>query len=366
MSDPIAVLGGGNGGYAMAGDLAARGHRVNFYEHPDFAAGFADVLQHRTITLQEASGERRAEVSLATTDLAEAIAGAKLVNLVVPSTAQHLFFAQLADLLQPDQTLVVWAGRFGALEFLQLLRARRRSRLPVIAETDTLPYGVRKVGTSTARILYTSKRLLVGAIPSDHGSAIAAQLRELYPEMLPVENVLAAAFSNPALVVYGIGGLLNAARIERMKGEFYLFAEGITPAIADVMHRAFTEITAVADAFGFAIPQYAREAFDGPLSLEGACFQSADGAEGFAKMDGPRDVRGRYMMENIGDALAPITEFGDLVQVDTPLLDALVTLGSTVCRADFPTEGRNFRRLGLAGLSADQVRHLIFDGGRRC
>jgi opine dehydrogenase len=359
---PVAVLGAGNGGYAMAGDLAARGFKVNFYEHPNFAAGFAGVLGDRTITLQGALGDRQAQVNLATTDLAEALAGVELVNLVVPSTAQALFFAELVGVLKPDQTIVVWAGRFGALELLRLFRAKGVTQLPTIAETDTLPYGVRKAGPSAARILYTSTRLLAGAIPASRSAAVAEQLKVLYPEMLPVENALAVAFSNPALVVYGIGALLNAARIEHMRGEFYLFAEGITPAVAEVMYRAFMEITLVAKALGFPIPQYPRAAFDGPLSLEGACFQSPDGPDGFGKMDGPRDVRGRYMMENIGDALAPITEFGDLAGVDTPVLDSVVTLGSTVCGVDFRADGRNLQRLGLAGLSPDRLRQAVFQG----
>ncbi len=79
-------------------------------------------------------------------------------------------------------------------------------------------------------------------------------------------------------------------------------------------------------------------------------------------MDGPRDVKGRYMMENIGDALAPITEFGDLAGVDTPLLDGLVTLGSAVCGTDFRKDGRNFKRLGLEGLDRDRVKQMIFEG----
>ncbi len=37
---PVAVLGGGNGGHMMAVDLTSRGYPVHFYEHPRFEETF--------------------------------------------------------------------------------------------------------------------------------------------------------------------------------------------------------------------------------------------------------------------------------------------------------------------------------------
>jgi opine dehydrogenase len=357
---PVAVLGGGNGGCAMAADLSARGHAVHLYEHPDFARGIAAILERRAIRMTGALGDRDVPIHLVTTDLEAAITGVDLIHVVVPSTAQELFLTALARVVRPSHTVVVWAGRFGALEFLRLMRKQSpQGKLPLIVEVDTLPYGARKPAPDTVRILYTSTRLIAGAIPASRSAEAADLLRRFHPEMGAVANVLAAAFCNPALVVYGIGALLNAARIEHMKGEFFLFSEGITPAVAAVMRAAYEEMMQVAKAYDCEIPTFPAEAFDGPLSLEGACFESPQGAAGFAAMDGPRDVRGRYMMENIGDALAPIAELGAKAGVKTPLLDALVTLGSTVCGVDFRTQGRNLARLGMGSASVREIVELI-------
>jgi len=357
---PMAVLGAGNGGCALAADLASRGVAVNLFELPDFASGFQDILQGQSVSMQGACGTHTVRLNLATTDLQQAIAGVDFVHLVVPSTAQALFFHALAPVVQATQTVVIWAGRFGALELAHVLRQHRPDApMPLIAETDTLPYGVRKINPASVRILYTATRLLVGTLPAHCGQTVATALRKLFPAMQAVDTVLAAALANPALVVYGIGALLNAARIEHMQGKFFLFAEGITPAVAAVMRDAYGEMTQVARAYGCEIAQFAQTDFDGPLSLEGACFHAPEGSGGFAAMDGPRDVRGRYMMENIGDALAPIAELGRLAGVTTPLLDALVTLGSSICATDFRLEGRNLARLGLAHASAANIQHLI-------
>lgn len=357
---PVAVLGGGNGGCAMAADLADRGHAVHLYEHPDFNQGIQSILEGGVIRTSGALREKSVPIHLVTTDLEAAIAGVDLINVVVPSTAQGLFLSALARVVRPSQTVVVWAGRFGALEFLRLMRKHSpNGKLPLIVEVDTLPYGARKPAPDSVRILYTSTRLVAGAIPAARSEEAAALLRRFFPETRAVGNVLAAAFCNPALVVYGIGALLNAARIEHMKGEFFLFSEGITPAVASVMRGAYEEMMRVAQAYDCEIPTFPPEAFDGPLSLEGACFESPQGAAGFAAMDGPRDVRGRYMMENIGDALAPIAELGAKAGVQTPLLDSIVTLGSTVCGVDFRTKGRNLARLGLGESGVRDIIQLI-------
>ena len=91
----VAVLGGGNGGFAMAADLAARGHAVNLYEHPDFENGFRAILENPVIRMSGALGEKDSRAHLATTDLRAAIAAVDLINVVVPSTAQELFFQRL-------------------------------------------------------------------------------------------------------------------------------------------------------------------------------------------------------------------------------------------------------------------------------
>lgn len=355
----VAVIGAGNGGYSMAGDLGSRGYSVNLYEHPNFADSFSEVLETKEVTINGALGSQKVKMHVATTDIEEAVSGVKIVNLVVPSTAQSLFFDELVNVLTEDQTLIVWAGRFGSLELVRKLKEKNIDQKFTIAEFDTLPYGARKSGPSSANIYYTSRRLYVSSIPISKNEEICLTLNSMFSNIKPLKNVLAVAFSNPALVVYGIGALLNAARIQHTNGKFYLFAEGITESVADVMYQAYMEITAVAHAYGAFMPEYQRKEFDGPVSIENVVFESPEGNEGFAKMDGPSNIRGRYMMENIGDAIAPIAEFGDIAGVETPLLDAITTLGSVICGTDFRTEGRNLTRLGLSGLTMQQILNIV-------
>ncbi len=65
----IAVLGGGNGAYAAAADLAEQGHRIRLWRRDRRA--LAPVLESRAITLLDARGRRAASLDVVTTELEE-------------------------------------------------------------------------------------------------------------------------------------------------------------------------------------------------------------------------------------------------------------------------------------------------------
>ena len=356
---PIAILGAGNGGCAMAGDLSLRGYKVNLFEHPDYSELFMNELADRKMHVNDYSREQVATLNVVTTDLEEAITDAKIINLVVPSTVQKIYFERMAEAVSNNQLLVIWAGRFGSLDLIKILADKQIPQKFTIAEVDTLPYGARKKDYKNVTILYTSRRLYVSTIPSGQRDKAFSLLSILYNDVKSLENVLVVAFSNPAIVVFGIGALLNAARIQHMQGKFYLFSEGITDAVANVMFEAYREMKAVANAFDFNIPEYSRKDFNGPTSLEGLCFKSPEGEKGFMKMYGPSTITGRYMMENIGDGLVPIMELGKLAGIDTSVINSVITIGAIMCNTDFRIHGRNLKKLGLEGKNIEQVLRVV-------
>jgi len=53
---------------------------------------------------------------------------------------------------------------------------------------------------------------------------------------------------------------------------------------------------------------------------------------------------------------------GDLANVPTPVCKAIITLLSKVNGVDYFREGRNLERLGISGLSIDQLKKLLNEG----
>jgi hypothetical protein len=64
---------------------------------------------------------------------------------------------------------------------------------------------------------------------------------------------------------------------------------------------------------------------------------------------------------DIPTGLVPLSALGEALGVATPLMRAVVDLGSTLLGRDFWREGRSLARLGLAGKGAEEIRRLILE-----
>lgn len=362
MSDAstIAVLGGGNGAHALAAGAALDGLRVRMYEDPAFAGAFEAVRRTREIALTAPGRRGVARLEHATHDLGEAVDGADLLN-VVTSTAGHApLFGRLVPLLRPGHVVVVWAGRFGALRLARRLRDAGRAGGVVIAETNTLPFGARLAGPGQVTVFYGARRIFVGTQPAARAAEVVEALRRFCPVARPVRDILSAAFRNSALVVYPAGALFNAGRVEHARGEFFMFREGITPAVARVIRALYGELERVADALGLDVEHHPEAAFAPPHSIEKEEF--TDEATGSAALDdlkGPTAIPSRYLYENLRDALGVVADLGRVTGVPTPGIEAMIRLGGLLSGEDFWAERQGLASLGLDGLDARGIRAAI-------
>ena len=60
--------------------------------------------------------------------------------------------------------------------------------------------------------------------------------------------------------------------------------------------------------------------------------------------------------------LVPLASIGKLVGVPTPTMDALITLGSVINETDYRREGRTVERLGLAGMTVEEIVRFVTEG----
>src|SRR5881275_536704 len=98
----IAVLGGGNGSFAAAGDLVLAGHEVRLWRR-DRAAAEAHTKAGGTIIVKDFRGRHEARPALITSDIAAAVSGAELILCPAPATAQHDIARALAPHLTDRQ-----------------------------------------------------------------------------------------------------------------------------------------------------------------------------------------------------------------------------------------------------------------------
>ncbi len=365
LTRPIAVLGGGNGAQCMAADLSLHGYDVRLYEHPHFAGSpnIRKVLSDGEITLRGLKKEGTAELFEATTDMERALSGVSLINVVIPALGHELFFSEMIPHLKEGQTVIVWAGDFGALRLAKLLKDERTGLQVTVAEAHTIPYGTRISSPGVVDLLLTAPRVGIAALPATRTGRLIADLEEMYPELTPMQNVLAAALANPNPICHPPGSILNTGRIQYSGGDFRMYGEGITEAVARVIRGVFRETTALADALNIEVFRYEDRDFRTNTSIMGVSFQAPFDTNGIiGGIVGPKTIHDRYITEDLPFGLVPMSQLGDRLGVPTPLIDSFVNLGSEICGENYWETGRTLKTLGLDQLAKEEIIALVEEG----
>ena len=201
----VAVLGGSNGAFATAADLALAGERVRWWRRAE-----GDLAAVRDgVTLVAEGRQGRAEFERVTTDLREALDGAELIVAPLPATAHDDLVKRLAPLLTEQQIVLLTPGTFGSFGLARDL-ARIGGRLPfAFAETGTLPYLTRTTGPAEVKAPVRATNLPTGVFPASRTDAVLAKLVPLFPVRHSVD-VLDAALTNVGVVIHPPLVLLNA------------------------------------------------------------------------------------------------------------------------------------------------------------
>src|SRR5436305_5319546 len=112
----IAVLGGGNGSFAAAADMALAGHGVRLWRR-----NRAQVDAHNAaggaIAVKDFRGRHDVKLALVTNDIPETVRGAELILCPAPATAHEDIARVLAPHLTDRQVVFLPPGTFGSYIF---------------------------------------------------------------------------------------------------------------------------------------------------------------------------------------------------------------------------------------------------------
>ena len=373
--DQVAVLGGGNGGHAVAAELALAGLKVNFFELPQFAANFEKVLRTKEVRTEGISGENIAKLNMATTEVQQAIGDAQVLFVITPAFGHKAMAEACAPFVQDGQIILLMPGSGGSLEFARIFRQKKVKKEILLAESATLPYGARLKGPGHVSLFINTILLPTGVFPSKRTTEVIPVLKRFYPIITPAKDVLEAAINNPNPVVHPAATLLSATRVEHSKGEFYLYAEGMTPAVARTFESLNEERLALCRAMGFRLYHWDNIDFKGynlgeteeecryrilNTSMD-SCF-GKDGIYAGIKMKGPEQMKDRYITEDVPYGMVLLSTLGDLLGVPTPTHDALIQLASVINRTNYLRTGRGVKELGLGSMDKQRLKAYLFEG----
>src|SRR5690606_30675890 len=135
-------------------------------------------LESSTINLKDENGERPIRISLATTDIGEAVKGAQLILIPSPAHAQADIARALAPHLQDGQVVFLPPGTFGSYIMSEIVRGLGCMADVSWAETGTLPWLARKHGPNTVAITIRATRLPTGVYPARNADHAMRVIRE--------------------------------------------------------------------------------------------------------------------------------------------------------------------------------------------
>ncbi|HHV54638.1 MAG TPA: NAD(P)-binding domain-containing protein [Firmicutes bacterium] len=359
-SQAIAVLGAGHGGQALAADLALSGHPVRLWNRTP--ARLEAIMTAGGIRL---TGPRRsgfARLALVTTDLSQAIRGVRLILVATPATAHASLARQLAPSLVDGQIIVLCPGRtLGALETIRVLRAAGLKADVTVAECSTFLFASRTVAPGQSVIHSVKKQVAVAALPVERTPLVVELLRRLYPCFHPAADTLETGMGNIGMLFHPAPVLCNLARVESGV-VFDHYTEGISPAVARLLEALDAERLAVARRLRLKLPS-AREWLARTYGAAGENLHEAlQHHPGYKDIRAPQSLDTRYLWEDVPCGLVPLVSLGKEYGVPTPVAESLVRLASAITGVDFYAHGRTLTRMGLSGLTVDQLRAVARNG----
>lgn len=361
MARTVAVLGGGHGAQTLAADLALAEHRVRLFELPEFAHALAEVFDTGRIRAHGALLNGTAQLDLVTDDLDAALADAEVVFVTVPAFAHARYGHLLGPRVKGGKVVALLPGTLGTLEMARIWRDHGTDPAVVLAESETLPYATRALEPGHVQV-YGRTAVQIGVFPATR-TAWAVDLLSDLLDVAAARDVLESGFNSLNPVLHPPGTILNAGRIERARGDFYIYEEGMTPSVVGVMDALDAERRAVAGAFGLELPTVAQALHEAGYGPAGRTWEALNGSGSLTPIRGPTSLDTRYLSEDVPFGLVPWSQIGAQVGVDTPVMNALVTLGHRLMGQSADRSGRTLDALGLRHLDADAIVAYVTEGG---
>ena len=366
----FAVLGAGNGGVATAADLTVRGFDVHLWEHPDYVENIKPLQKIGGIELEVLPSSKLkegfAKVKLITTDMEKALEGVDVVLIIVPSFAHKSFAEQCVPYLRDNQVVIIAPGNFGgAIQFYNTFRQNGKAKGVIFAEAECMIYACRKKSPTKIWIRGYKRGLRIAALPSKNNYKVMELIQHAYPEVLPGNNVIETGLSNPNPIQHTPIMILNAGLIDRTKGDFLFYHEGMTPLISKVIETIDDERIAI----GTVLKTKMRSMYEQDIEWYGHqgakgdnIYESTLNNSLYQWSKAPSSFQHRYLTEDIPYGLAAIEELGLKFGVPTPITTSMINIAELLVGKNLREERRSLDKLGLGQKKANEIIAFVHEG----
>jgi opine dehydrogenase len=362
----IAILGAGNGGCAAAAVLTLRGFQVRLFARSE--STIAKLAKLGEIELVESGVSKKAAPYFMSPHLPPVVQGVDLIVIATPAVGHEYLAKGLANYIADGQRILLNPGHTGgSLHFANLLRQLGCKAQVQLCETVTLTYICRMPQPGRVEIYRRTTNLRCAALPGKHTEKLVREIQSVFPNVIAAANVLETGFSNINAIMHPAGMLGNAGWIEKTGGDFLYYREGITPSIGDWIDALDGERLEIVRALGLTPLRFVDIFHGAGLTTteardSGSAYQAIHESEPNFTIKSPPSLDHRYIKEDVGYGLVPMAEVGKLLGIETPVMDALITLASVALGIDFRVEGLTLEKMGLTGVARADLQRILNDG----
>lgn len=352
----IGILGAGNGGTSLAFEISTKGHKVIMSDLPDFIQNIQAIKKQNGVYAKIDNEQKFAEVK-AVEEIQQVFEESELVFITTPAYGIKPFAKACKPYIKEGHKIILCPGTIGgALEFKKELGIPYLNEKIIIAETSTLPYAARLIKPGYADIYLFVKKFFLSTLPSSKIDEIYEMVKELWPFINKAPNVLYTSLGCGNPVIHPPIAILNSGLIQRTKGDFKFYAEGVTNAVGNLIKAIDEERLELGKALDFQIIKEPEMGY-----LEGY-MEKSDYYEGYSKspifesIQAPSSIDDRFLNEDVGYGLVFWSSLGDLLNIKTPVIDSVIKIASVISGKDFHKFGpRTVEKLELNQLKLDRL-----------
>jgi len=116
------------------------------------------------------------------------------------------------------------------------------------------------------------------------------------------------------------------------------------------------------DARGYNLGETLEECHNRILNTSMDAAFGVDSIEAGIQMKGPASMHDRFVTEDVPYGLVLLSTLGQLLDIPTPISDAIVNLSGAINRIDYWAQGRGVSELGIGGMSLEQIQTFLKSG----
>lgn len=349
-SHPIGIVGAGNSAHALAAYLSSLGHTITLYaRQPEKIAAIA---QNRAINAVGCI-EGTFPIAQVTDNMATLCASSKIIFLATVTTAYRDVIQVMIPYLRSGQSIVAFSSKLcGSLELAHSLQGAGIKDVRTM-ETDALfACRIRDDGAIWIRG-FKAWNLFSGPTKTDTRE-YAAILAQFFPGLEPAQNILQRGLTDFGAVAHAVITLANISRIDR-QDDFLFYYEGLserTIVMLEAVEREFNQVASAYETTLMPMPELLNRYYGcDTTSLHRAMTSVPNYRHSLA----PKTLSHRYLEEDVSCTLLPLQQLAQKADIETPTVDAVITLASLLSGKNFRATGRTLQRLGWDRLSRKEI-----------